>query len=238
MDTIEKAKKLFNLSDDFDKKQINLKYRQFIKKYHPDLNPNNEELMKKINVLRDILKTSLDDKVKPKKQKKPNRWKDPLFPKENWTYLECEDLDEDEENWILCEMCGSKLIRYVHKYKHESGLYIKCGCCCGKILEKKSQSEALLRQKRLINKNKLKKAWQNKKWKNLENGNIYLVVKRIKILIYKTKNIFKINVEVFQKILIGTKEFETLEEAISKSWEVFCWVKENPEHRRWKIKNP
>lgn len=61
--SIEQAKRLFELEDNFTKQKLTKKYRELCKKYHPDVNygSNSEEIMQKINESYDLLKNHLND---------------------------------------------------------------------------------------------------------------------------------------------------------------------------------
>lgn len=53
---IESALKLFNLPQNPQKKAVKKRYRELVSKYHPDMNKNTEDMMKKVNSAYSILK--------------------------------------------------------------------------------------------------------------------------------------------------------------------------------------
>lgn len=54
MDTFE-AQRILGISGIPNQESIKLQYRKMSSKYHPDRNPNGLEMMKKVNVARDVL---------------------------------------------------------------------------------------------------------------------------------------------------------------------------------------
>ena len=79
--SIDQAKEFFDLDDNFTKQKLTRKYREMCKKYHPDVNHENnaEEMMQKINKSYDLLKIHLKnidnfDTYKEEKQVKLNEF--------------------------------------------------------------------------------------------------------------------------------------------------------------------
>jgi len=101
--SIDQAKEFFDLDDNFTKQKLTRKYREMCKKYHPDVNHENnaEEMMQKINKSYDLLKTHLKnidnfDTYKEEKQVKLNEFLSSL------THVDFSNYDEKIKRIYEC----------------------------------------------------------------------------------------------------------------------------------------
>ena len=77
-----------------------------------------------------------------------NLWNKIGVPKKNWVGVSVHDLGKN--NTQLCEMCGSKHIRFVHTMSHINYKQLECGCHCAENMSKDyvgRKTETLLRKK-------------------------------------------------------------------------------------------
>lgn len=102
---------------------------------------------------------------------KRGKWSLTGVPHKGWTCINIEDLEEPN---MICEMCESQNIRYVHYMTHRNyGKELKVGCICAGHME-----EDLLRAKKrddsLKSRSSKRKRWLNRNWNISKKGNEYL----------------------------------------------------------------
>ena len=88
------------------------------------------------------------------------RWNKQGIPHKGWKYV---DLDDVEDNYEECEMCGKERIRYVHILEHSEYGTIRVGCiCAANMVDSYVNPKEIERQfKNLANrrKNFIKQEW-------------------------------------------------------------------------------
>ena len=116
-------------------------------------------------------------------------WDQKDIPHKGWVCEDIEDVLEDLDDWgddpsdnfVICEMCQTQRIRYIHTMKHENyDLELHVGCECAAQMELDG-SEARARETNL----KKEQRWVNStRWETLNNGDFYLKRQRVEILVH------------------------------------------------------
>jgi hypothetical protein len=114
------------------------------------------------------------------------KWSVSGVPHKDWT---CEDIEDLEKPTLICEMCESQTIRYVHHMSHPNyEQELKVGCICAGHMEQDLKS-ARKRDDLLKSRASKRKRWLSRKWKTSKKGNDYLKVDGyIVTVFYKNKN--------------------------------------------------
>lgn len=99
------------------------------------------------------------------------KWSQAGIPHKGWT---CSGVDDLEEPSIICEMCESVEIRYVHHmYHRDYPLGLQVGCVCAEHMEENyiapRKRERLLRAIA-----RRKGSWKRRTWRTSFNGTIFL----------------------------------------------------------------
>jgi hypothetical protein len=66
-------------------------------------------------------------------------WRQPHIPHHGWSCVEIEDLGRSS-NTVVCEMCRSKRIRFVHSMTHQDFPFgeLRAGCVCAERMSRAS----------------------------------------------------------------------------------------------------
>lgn len=108
-----------------------------------------------------------------------NRWNDPLFPKDGWSFFTINDEGpvKEQDPAVMCEMCGTMQIRYVHVLHHNEEDALNAGCeCASKLLGEDSS------------KTKSRENFSKRKWKvAVSTTEAYTTALKIRSATYKLK---------------------------------------------------
>ncbi len=119
-----------------------------------------------------------------------NNWKNPDIPKHAWKNESIFDLEHDR---VICEMCNTTEIRYVHVMKHEKySKTLEVGCICAGKLEG-DEKKAREREKDHINwlkrkQNRASKLRNEENWRVSKQGNSYLKIDGCMFHLQKCRN--------------------------------------------------
>lgn len=112
-------------------------------------------------------------------------WSQPGVPHKGWQFQSMEDLEEPSE---ICQMCETRIIRYVHYMTHPDyeGI-LGVGCVCAERMEENytapKERENQLRQKA----QRLAK-WMKRTWKQSAKGNPFINHMRFHVVLYRSPN--------------------------------------------------
>jgi len=78
-----------------------------------------------------------------------NNWNDVHFPKDEWSFVGIDDTGpiKLQEPPIMCGMCGTKQIRYVHNIVHSTQGKLGVGCECASHLLGEDSEKCKRREK-------------------------------------------------------------------------------------------
>lgn len=99
------------------------------------------------------------------------KWSERGVPHRNWTCVDIEDLGQPQ---MICEMCESQTIRYVHHMTHddyEDDLAV--GCICAGHMEG-DVAAARLRETSMRSRAAKRKRWVGRSWKISKKGNSWI----------------------------------------------------------------
>ena len=101
------------------------------------------------------------------------RWNKPGIPHKGWRHEGVEDVEQD---YVECEMCGHEKVRYAHYLSHpEYTQVLRVGCvCAGKMIGDYVDAEAHDRRARMITTKRAN--LHAKTWKRSAKGNLYLKI--------------------------------------------------------------
>ena len=102
------------------------------------------------------------------------KWSQEGVPHKGW---QCGDIYDLEDDHIICEMCETAEIRYVHVMSHEQyeGM-LRVGCVCAGNMEG-SLARAKRREQQLKNRSTRRLKWVIRKWRTSARGNSFINVK-------------------------------------------------------------
>ena len=122
------------------------------------------------------------------------KWREPGVPHKGWECIDVEDLGRPS---LICEMCESATIRFVHLMEHpDYPVALKCGCICAGHMEgdytaraareRESQMKrvARIREKELIKRTVRRSMWLYQSWRESEKGNPYLNYGGYNVVVY------------------------------------------------------
>ena len=109
------------------------------------------------------------------------KWGQAGIPHKGWTCVDIEDLGEPS---VICEMCETQEIRYVHHMTHPMfETELEVGCVCAGKLEQDYEG-AKQRETNFKNSQARKKNWLTRKWRASSVGNSYINVDGYNVVVY------------------------------------------------------
>lgn len=161
-----------------------------------------------------------------------NYWRQQGVPHKGWTLVDVIDIRDDgqsefETDYETCMMCGNEKIRYIHIVEHaEVREEFRVGCTCAEKMTN-DYFNPQERERALRNKANRRVNWTRKQWKTSKNGNLYLNIEEMHLLIYKDKKINKYRVKIGETF--GNKSFSNLQEAKIAAFNGMEYLKERGE---------
>lgn len=148
-----------------------------------------------------------------------NLWDQLGVPHKGWRCVNVIDMEEAIET---CEMCGHENIRYVHYMQnHDYPEELGVGCVCAEKMTG-DYVNPKLKEKRLKSRAGRKARWLSRKWKTSRNGNPYLKVDGVHIVIFVFKHGWKKGKFGYKVDDIwGDRAYETVEETQLASFDDF-----------------
>lgn len=108
-------------------------------------------------------------------------WKDPNVPNYGWHCTDVYDSIEDGDDLFrVCEMCESKLIRYIHVMEHRGHPPLEVGCVCAGKME--GDMDAAVNREAAAQRRSRFHLLKN--WKKTERGNWRLHVEHVRLVVY------------------------------------------------------
>jgi len=109
------------------------------------------------------------------------KWSEPGVPHKGWTCVAVEDLGAPE---VICEMCETQQIRYVHAMSHpDYAADPNVGCVCAEKMEDDYLGPRL-REKALRSAAGRKKRWLSRNWLTSSRGHPYINTDGLNIVVY------------------------------------------------------
>lgn len=105
-------------------------------------------------------------------EKGHGKWSLHGVPHKGWSCIEVEDLGEPA---LVCEMCETQTIRYVHFMQHPAYEHIlRAGCVCAGKMEG-NLDKAQRREDNMKSRAGKRQRWLGRKWKKSVKGNEYII---------------------------------------------------------------
>lgn len=140
------------------------------------------------------------------------KWSVAGVPYRGWVCVDIEDLGEPQ---IVCQMCESQTIRYVHHMEHpDYPAVLEVGCvCAGHMEENLSASRA--REASMKSRASKRKRWIFRAWKVSAKGNPYITVDGFRITVYPCGGGWAATVAAADnsKVQHSRRNFKTISEA-------------------------
>lgn len=152
------------------------------------------------------------------------KWAEPGVPKKGWACIDVDDLGEPS---MLCEMCESVEIRYVHVMEHPSFSYLlRVGCVCAEHMEEDYVRPAA-RERQLKSAARRRVSWGKRVWRLSQHGNPYLNTEGYNLTIVKRGSGWSVIVtnRVSEASQTGRKTYSNEEEAKSAALNALIWAK-------------
>ncbi len=112
------------------------------------------------------------------------KWSQPAVPHRGWI---CTDIEELREPQLICEMCESQIIRYVHYMQHPDFREIlRVGCICAGNMEQ-DLNAARRREAAMQNRSARRRRWLTRKWRISARGNPWLRSDGYRVIIYRRR---------------------------------------------------
>jgi hypothetical protein len=147
------------------------------------------------------------------------KWSQEGVPHKGWQCCDIYDLEDDH---MICEMCETVEIRYVHVMSHEQ--YegpLKVGCICAGNMEG-SLSRAKKREQRLNNESTRRLKWVLRKWRTSARGNSFINVKGTNVVVYRQAGGWGGRLENETHVAYLPRSFETEQEAKRATFDLFA----------------
>jgi len=110
------------------------------------------------------------------------KWSQTGVPHKGWTCIDIEDLGAPD---VVCEMCESQEIRYVHHMSHESyPESLQVGCVCAGHMEE-NLAAAKGRETSMKSRAGKRKRWVSRHWKRSAKGNHWLEADGYRVTVYR-----------------------------------------------------
>jgi hypothetical protein len=140
------------------------------------------------------------------------KWSVAGVPHSGWVCVDIEDLGEPQ---IVCQMCESQTIRYVHHMEHSDyPEVLEVGCvCAGHMEENLGASRA--REASMKSRAAKRKRWTSRAWKISGKGNPYITADGFRITVYSRGGGWAATVAAVDssKIQHSRRNFKTVSEA-------------------------
>ncbi len=120
------------------------------------------------------------------------KWTWPGVPHKGWF---CFDIDDLEDDTMICEMCEKQTIRWVHHMRHEGYPdVLLCGCVCAGNMEEDYEG-AKKRETEYKNLMGRKRTFVNRNWRWSRKGNEFLSIDGYIITIFGDDSNWKASVK-------------------------------------------
>lgn len=154
------------------------------------------------------------------------KWSQEGVPHRGWTCTGIEDLGSPD---VICEMCESQTIRYVHYMKHPNyDEELGVGCICAGNMEQDYEA-ATNRERSLKNVAQRRRNWLNRSWKISSKGNPYLNTDGFNIVLYKQSGKWHgvITNRMTDEKLKSRRSYATLEKAKLAVFDAMIFLKQS-----------
>lgn len=161
------------------------------------------------------------------------KWSLPGVPHKGWSFVDIEDLGEPDK---ICEMCESRLIRYVHYMEHlDYPERLGVGCICAENMEQDYVAPRL-REKKLRSAARRRANWARRIWMISQKGNLYMNVGKFNLTAFSTEDekgrYWKLRVanRVTGHSQFGRRRFPSVEAAKLAGFDALAWAKQKLVH--------
>lgn len=111
------------------------------------------------------------------------KWSIAGVPRGRWSCVDIEDLGEAS---LVCEMCESQIIRYVHHMRHDDyPTPLSVGCICAGHMED-DLAAAQSREASMKSRASKRKKWLSRRWRISGFGNEFLDSDGYEVTVYPT----------------------------------------------------
>lgn len=115
------------------------------------------------------------------------KWSEKDIPKKGWS---CVDIDDLGEPSLVCEMCETQDIRYVHVMEHpDYPELLRVGCVCAEHMEQ-DYVRPKEREKRLKRVARRRPSWAQREWQTSRQGNPYINTEGFNLTIFRKEGGF------------------------------------------------
>ena len=140
------------------------------------------------------------------------KWSNVGVPHKGWICIDIEDLGSPQ---VICEMCESQTLRYVHYMEHENYPdVLEVGCVCSGNMEGDINA-ARVRESSMRSRASKRKTWLSRKWKISKNGNEYIDVDGFRTTVYIRRGKWAATIRSLevQSVQHSRKSYETIQQA-------------------------
>lgn len=110
------------------------------------------------------------------------KWSHAGVPHKGWTCVDIEDLGAPN---LVCEMCESQEIRYIHHMTHEAyPEQLQVGCVCAGHMEE-DLAAAKGREASMKSRATKRKRWISRRWKRSAKGNHWIEADGYRVTVYR-----------------------------------------------------
>lgn len=157
------------------------------------------------------------------------KWSQSGVPHKGWSCTGVEDLGEPS---VVCEMCESVEIRYVHYMEHpDFGEALGVGCVCAEHMEddylrpRERESKLRMAARRRGN-------WQKRSWNISQSDNFYLNTDGFNIQVYRVSgNSRAWMIAVVNRASLnrrqGRKSYQSGDDAKRAAFDALLWAKDH-----------
>jgi hypothetical protein len=151
------------------------------------------------------------------------KWSQDGVPHKGWQCGEIYDLEDDH---MICEMCETAEIRYVHVMSHEQheGV-LRVGCICAGNMEG-SLAKVKRREQQLKNTATRRLNWITQKWRTSARGNSFINVKGTNVVVYRKEGGWGGRLENETHIAYLDRSFQTENEVKLAPFDLFAQMNE------------
>jgi hypothetical protein len=168
-----------------------------------------------------------DNSIVPQTERKgTGKWAQPGVPHRGW---ECTNIEDNEEQSFLCEMCEVMLVRYIHTMEHHDyHEVLRVGCICAGNMEqdlvgaRRREAEFKKRQARRRN-------WLKRQWRTSMKGNSFVNTDGYNVVVYRKGTGWAARVKQCEsgRQVMSRQPYETAEAAKLAAFDAMLDMKEH-----------
>lgn len=152
------------------------------------------------------------------------KWREPEVPHRGWICVDVEDLGEPA---MICEMCETQEIRFVHTMEHpDHPTPLRCGCICAGHMEQ-DMARARDRDAAMRARAGRKDKWLTRKWRISAAGNTYLNDGGYNVVVFQRGDVwgFRVLNRETDDELIARKPYLSEIDAMLRAFDAIEWMR-------------